>query len=427
MELMNARGTRDIFPEEKIALNALSEELKQLFELYGFVPLDTPALERFEVLSAKYAGGEEILKETFKVKDQGDRELGLRYDLTVPLARFIGMNSQIKMPFKRYQIDKVWRDGPVETARFREFIQCDVDIIGSNSMLADAECIAIASDFFSKKFKQFEIQVNNRKLLNELVDFCGIPKEKSLTALLSIDKLKKVGEKEVIKELKQKQISEKQIQKLMKILSISGSNEKILSEIKKILPQSEGIKELEELINYCKAFNAKNVQISLSMVRGLAYYTGTVLEVFVKGNKSSLCGGGRYDEMIAGFLERKEKICAVGLSFGLSRIYEELKDSKNKKTNTVLYIISVGIQNQAIGLIQKIRALGINCEMDLLQRGISKNLDYANKMAIPFVLILGENELKANSMKIKNMSSGKEISLKLNELEKLKELTQNAK
>lgn len=423
MELLNARGTRDIFPEEKIALNALSEELKQLFELYGFVPLDTPALERFEVLSAKYAGGEEILKETFKVKDQGERELGLRYDLTVPLARFVGMNSQIKMPFKRYQIDKVWRDGPVETARFREFIQCDVDIIGSNSMLADAECIAIASDFFSKKFKQFEIQINNRKLLNELIEFCGIPKEKSLTVLLSIDKLKKVGEKEVIKELKSKQIEEKQIQKLIKILSITGSNEKIVSETKKLLPQSEGVKELQELIAYTNSFNAKNVQISLSMVRGLAYYTGTVLEVFVKDSKSSLCGGGRYDDMISNFLEKKEKICAVGLSFGLSRIYEELKkETKNKKTNTVLYIIPILVEQQAIQLIQQIRKLGINCEMDLLQRGISKNLDYANKMQIPFVLILGENELKANSLKIKNMNSGKEISLKLNELEKLKEL-----
>ncbi|MDO8537956.1 MAG: histidine--tRNA ligase [archaeon] len=423
MELMNARGTRDIFPEEKIALNALTEELRKLFELYGFVPLDTPVLERFEILSAKYAGGEEILKETFKLKDQGNRELGLRYDLTVPLARFVGMNSQLRMPFKRYQIDKVWRDGPVESSRFREFIQCDVDIIGSNSMLADAECIVIASDFFSKNFKQFEIQVNNRKLLNELIAFVGIPAEKSLTALLSIDKLKKVGEKEVIKELKEKQISEKSINQLMKILSITGSNEKILTEIKKLLPKSMGAKELEELIAYTNSFNAKNVQITLPMVRGLAYYTGTVIEVFVKGNKSSLCGGGRYDDMISSFLEKKEKTPAVGLSFGLSRIYEELKkDSIQRKTNTVLYIIPISVEQQAIELIQQIRKLGINAEMDLLQRGISKNLDYANKQAIPFVLVLGENELKTNSVKIKNMQSGKETSLKLNELQKLKEL-----
>ena len=202
MDLQLPKGTRDFAPEEKIVRDKVVNTLKESFELYGFAPLETPVFEKFDVLSSKYTGGAEILKETFKLKDQGGRDLGLRYDLTVPLARYVAMNPNLKMPFKRYEIGRVFRDGPVSKDRIREFTQCDVDTIGSESMLADAEMLAIASEIFSKLNLKFIIRVNNRKILDAILENFNIQKEKRETVILSIDKLDKIGNEEVRKELK---------------------------------------------------------------------------------------------------------------------------------------------------------------------------------------------------------------------------------
>ena len=211
MELDTAKGVRDFPPEEKIVRNKIINKITSIFELYGFSPLETPIIERLDVLSAKYAGGQEILKEVFKLKDQGDRDLCLRYDLTVPLARYIGMNPRIKLPFKRYQYGDVFRDGPIKLGRFREFTQCDIDIIGSKSMLADAQCISVAEMVFSSLKFDITIEVNNRKVLDGILAYAEVPQDFWLPAILSIDKLKKIGKDGVSKELQDKGLDAKTI------------------------------------------------------------------------------------------------------------------------------------------------------------------------------------------------------------------------
>ncbi len=315
MTLQLPKGTRDFNQEEMIARNKIVDALRETFERYSYSPLETPAFERYDVLSSKYAGGSEILKETFKFTDQGKRGLGLRYDLTVPLARFIGLNPNIKLPFKRYQIGEVFRDGPVEKARYRQFSQCDVDIVGNKSMSADAEIIMLVSRAFKKLNLDVEIKINNRKLLNDLLLKSGIDKEKLETVILTIDKLDKFGLDSVKKELKDKKINEKTINQIIKLINIKGNNKEKIDKIKKPVKDSEGISEINELISLLKILKI-NVEFDVSLARGLTYYTGTVIEVYLKKSnvKSSVCAGGRYDNMIGSFLGKNE-FPAVGISF----------------------------------------------------------------------------------------------------------------
>jgi len=426
MNLNNAKGTQDLMPEQKIVIDKLINLLKEIFELYGFSPLETPAIEKFEVLASKYAGGTEILKEVFKLKDQGNRELGLRYDLTVPLARVIGMNPNIKMPFKRYQIEKVWRDGPISSTRLREFYQCDVDVVGIKSMIADAEMLAIVSRFFSMLDFEFTIYVNNRKILTSMLNECNIKKEIQETVLLSLDKLEKIGFKGVENELREKGIKENSIEKIIEFISINGTNEEKIQQLELRLKEKEGLNELKELLEYAKKFSVKNIVFYLPLARGLSYYTGPIFEVKLKESKvkESVVGGGRYDKMISAFLETNKEIPATGLSFGLNRIYEALieKQKTAKKTVTQLFVIPIGIKAiELIELIEKIRSNGIKVDFDLIGRGPSKNLDYCNSLGIPFALIIGEKELKEKKILLRDMKTGKEEKINLSELNKLKE------
>ncbi|MFH1544829.1 MAG: histidine--tRNA ligase [archaeon] len=428
MDLMLPKGTRDFLPEEKILREWIVGKLKEVFELYGYVPIETPAFERFEVLASKYAGGEEILKETFRFKDQGERELGLKYDLTVPFARVIGMNPNLKLPFKRYQIERVWRDGPTTTARYREFLQCDVDVVGAYSMIADAEILKIASEVFERLELEYEIKVNNRKLLNGIMKDLGLREEYWGTMLLSMDKIEKIGREEVEKELEEKGLEEGKIKKLFEFALIEGkSNEEILEKVKKKIKSEEGkegIKELEELLKYCDGFKVKNLYITPSLARGLSYYTGPVFEVLLKKGKvkSSVAGGGRFDEMVGAMLGKGRELPATGISFGMDRIFDALieKGIEMKKSLAQVYVIPINTLNESIELIEKMRALGVKADIDLMNRSISKNLDYANKLDIPFVIVLGENELKKKEFNLKDMKSGKEIKINLSELNKLK-------
>ncbi len=427
MELIQPKGTRDFLPEKQIQKQEITEKIKQVFELYGYSPIETPVFERFEVISSKYAGGEEILKETFSFEDQGKRKLGLKYDLTVPLARVIAMNPALKMPFKRYQIERVFRDGPTTTSRYREFYQCDVDIIGTEKMSAEAELMKIASKVFEKLNLEVEIKLNNRKLLNGLMEEIGIKKEKINSVLSAIDKLDKIEKKEIEKELKNKGIEEETIKKIFELIEIKGNNKEILEKLEKKVSSEEGkqgIKELKEILDLTKQYKINNLYINISLVRGLSYYTGPIFEVLLKKGKikSSVCGGGRYDKMI-GLISGKKDFPAVGISFGLERILDELNETeKTKKTVTEIFVIPINIEKNAIELSEKIRSIGIKTEIDLMNRSISKNLDFASKQRIPFVVVLGEKEIKAEEFSLKNMESGKEIKVKISELEKLKEL-----
>jgi len=419
-ELINARGVRDFLPEESISRQKVIEALRRIFEKYGYSPLETPAIERFDVLSAKFAGGSEIVKEIFRMKDQGGRDLALKYDLTVPMCKVVGINPNITKPFKRYQIQPVWRDGPVKLGRYREFWQCDVDIVGTKSMLADAEVLAIANEVFSTLGLDFVIKVNSRKLLNGVLDYAGINKNK-MDAILSIDKLGKFGVKTVRNELETKGFGKKQIENIMKVLKTRGKNRELLERIGKIIRSEEGkegVKELKELLEYCELMGFE-IQIDISLARGLEYYTGPVYEVYLKKSKvkSAVMGGGRYDRMIGMFIGRGE-YPATGISFGLEPIFEALKERKKEKVKTVTQVLVIPIQTlrESLKIAKKLRDLGIKTEIDLLGRGISNNLSYANSLGIPYVIFIGKQELAKKKVKLRDMKSGKEKMLKLEEI-----------
>ena len=409
MEIDTPKGTKDDMPEDKILLNKLMDDIKNCFEIYGYSPIDTPVIERFDVLSSKYTGGSEILKETFKLTDQGNRLLGLRYDLTVPLARVISMHPDLRMPFKRYHIAKVWRDGPVSLGRLREFWQCDVDAIGIKSMIVDAELIAIGSSILSKFNLKFSANVNNRKLLNGILIEAGIL-ENQERVILTLDKIEKIHESGVRQELSVF-LSKEQIDKVLELISIKGANEKILSTILLHVKNEEGrqgIQELKELTEYCKCFGVAP-KINLSLARGLAYYTGTIYEFFLENSeiKSAVVSGGRYDKMIGSLVGGSREFPAVGISIGVSRLFEVLK-TESKKSVTEVFITPIGVLKEAIEIAQVLRMNGIKTDIDMMNRGPSKNLDFAGSLEIPHVILIGKKELSEGKVKLRDMRSGKE-------------------
>ncbi|MCI2430009.1 histidine--tRNA ligase [Candidatus Acetothermia bacterium] len=415
MELQLPRGMRDFPPEEKILRDEVIATLKKIFELYGFNPLETPIVERWEILSAKYAGGTELLKETFKLKDQGGRELGLRYELTVSLARFIGLNPTIKRPFKRYQIGTVYRDGPIKKGRYREFYQCDVDTVGTSSMLADAECLNLTCDLFRLLGFDYEIQINNRKLLQDVLAQSEISIKTAGDVLTAIDKLAKIGPAEVRRELEEKGLSEESLSKLLTLLEVRGDNRQRLSQMEARLSKSEGLEELRQVFEYLD--EPERVLFLPSLARGQAYYTGTIFEVYAKDSEitGSFAAGGRWDEMIGNFLETSERYPAVGISFGLEPIIEEMKARREKSTQslpkTVTQVYVVPFKNLLVEgrrICQELRRAGIKTDMELSGRGISDGLKYANAYGIPFVVIVGPDEVAQGKVKLRDMRSGEE-------------------
>lgn len=424
-ELMNAKGVRDFLPEDKIPRQEIMDRLRSIFESYGFLPLETPAIERLDVLDAKFTGGEEITKEIFKFKDQGGRDLGLRYDLTVPMSKVVGMTPNMNLPFKRYQMQTVWRDGPIKLGRYREFWQCDVDIVGVKSMIADAEILSVMDTVFRNFGLDFAIKVNSRKLLNGIMEYSGFG-EYSMKAILAIDKLSKIGEKSVRDELMELGFEKEEVDKVMDVIKIKGTNSGILKTLKGLIKNKEGregIKEMEELLDYAEKMGVENIRLDISLARGLEYYTGPVYEVYLKRSKiaSAVAGGGRYDKMIGMFLGGGKEYPATGVSFGIEPIFEALKISKKikkKKTVTEVFVIPIKTLDKSLPIAKKLRELGIKTEIDLMGRGISKNLSYANSLGIPYVLFVGEKELKAKKFKLRNMKSGKEKMLKISEIPK---------
>ncbi|MBT7903021.1 histidine--tRNA ligase [Candidatus Woesearchaeota archaeon] len=438
MNLMNARGVRDFVPEEKIPRQEIVEKLKTVFELYGFVPIETPLIERMDILAAKYAGGSEILKETFQFKDQGDRELGLRYDLTVPFSRFVGMNPTMKMPFKRYQIGRVFRDGPIKLGRYREFWQCDVDIVGAKSISSDAQCVQIAQKVFKQLDLEVKIEINSRDLLEAILREFEISDDLLVDVILEIDKLKKIGiiaVKEAILNISSS-LDASKISELLDLLTVSGTNKEKIDKIKLVAQKEETKLALNKLIELFTYVSGDDVVFRPSLARGLSYYTGTVFEVVLKnqdfedenGKKikftSSLSAGGRYDNMIGDYLESKKEFPAVGISFGLEPIVEVMKLSKKielKKTTVKAYVIPIKTFTESNKIAEKLRDSGINCDIDLVNRSISKNLNYANSFNIPFVIFVGQDELDQDKVKLRDMSSGEESLLSIKEVcEKLK-------
>ncbi|MBI5036989.1 histidine--tRNA ligase [Candidatus Micrarchaeota archaeon] len=419
MDLNAPRGTRDFLPEEAALRESVAGKLKEVFKKYGFVPLETPVMENIEVLSSKFAGGEEILKETYSLTDQGGRKLGLRYDLTVPLCRVFADNMMAK-PFKRYQIASVFRDGPLKKGRYREFVQCDVDTLGVEGVDAEAEILSMVKEAFSSIGLDVKIKVNSRLLLNGLLEEAGVEESKQLGALLSLDKLEKIGAEGVVSEMQERGLTKKQAEKVMDVFRKAEKGFAFLEEIKNA-NATEGVKQLKELFALLKAYGVQ-AELVPNLARGLNYYTGTVFEVYLKTGEiaSSLAGGGRYDDLVGQF-SGKEKVPAVGISFGLDVIMEALKDHGERKnaSSAKVYVFWIGdTKKDCIKVIQELRKAGIQCLLDLAGRGVSKNFAFASKQSIPFVLIVGEKELEEKKFTLRDMASGKERKLSVEDLKK---------
>ncbi len=423
MKYITPKGTRDLFPEEKILKNYLVDTLKTVFETYGFNPIETPSLEMYKTCTAKFSAGEgtDVLDELFTLKDRAERILGLRYELTFPFARFIANNPQIPKPFKRYQIDRVWRNGPIKLGRYREFWQADADIVGNEKIEADAEILAMTNKIFKELDLEVVIKINSRKLLDEILKFCKVPKESRNSVTIIIDKLDKIGKKGVKEELKKRDIKEKTSEKILNLIEIED-----IKKLEKELGKSaeNGIKELKELFRLLKNFNVKNYEFSPSLARGLIYYTGTIFEVYLKGSKikSSVAAGGRWDDMIAKF-GGNEKVPAVGISFGLDVLIDalnlKLKKKEMKKSIVDIFIIPINELEKSIEIAEKLREKGIKTDIDLSGKNISKNLSYADSFEIPYVLIVGSKDLKNEKVTLKNMKTGKEEKIPVKKISKV--------
>ncbi|MEK7167056.1 MAG: histidine--tRNA ligase [Patescibacteria group bacterium] len=422
--LQLAKGVRDFLPEEKIAREKIIDILKNVFEIFGYSPIETPVLERYSLFAFKHIQGEnaDILKESFKLQDNGKRKLILRTEFTIPFARFIGMNQNLKMPFKRYQIGQVFRDGPIKLGRYREFWQCDADVVGIKNEIIDAEIILMTLEIFKKLNLEVEIKINNRKILNAVLDQNKIPETAQEQIIISIDKLNKIGEKGVKQELEKKNLPIKSINKILELINIKGkNNQDKIDNLKKILSSQDGLLEIEKTLSYLD--DKENVVFLPSLARGLAYYTGNIFEVFLKDKSKincSLAGGGRYDKMIGNFLDFKKEIPAIGISFGLETIFDALEifEKANKKTVVDILFIPIGEQNIKPGLkiIQKLRDKGYKIDMDYLFRSLSKALQYANDMKIQKVFIFGDDERKKNEVCVKNMETGKQENIKISKI-----------
>lgn len=426
MELRNVKGTTDYSPKEQYIRNYISDTLKNVFEKYGFKPLQTPLLCYYDLLALKYDEDNDILKEVYRVTDQGNRNLALRYDLTVPFAKYIAMNPNTRLPFKRYEIGEVFRNGPVKLGRDREFIQCDVDSVGIEGQLVEAEFVALYVEAYKKLGIDVVIKYNNRKFLSGIIIEAGISEELVTDTITIIDKFEKMTRPELEKEFQKIGLNNEQIEKLFMYLNMNADELIKIENSNETL--AEGIQELETLKKYITELGLlEYVQFSPSLARGQEYYTGTVYEVYVKDGSitSSIGGGGRYDKMITDFIGNGMKYPAVGVSFGLNVIYEILKDRKefSEKALTDIFIIPMGTEIQCLKIAQDLRNAGYKVEVEMKSKKMKKALDYANNENIPYVLILGEDELNNNCITLKDMNNKTQEQVALESLtETLKKL-----
>jgi len=383
------RGTRDLLPEEAVKYSYVIGKVRQVFELFGFDEAQTPALELLSVLKAKC--GEEVERQIFKVEGG---ELGLRFDLTVGLARMVASNPTLPKPFKRYFISKAWRHEEPQSGRLREFWQADADVVGVSSPQADAEVLAAAVECLKRLgLEGFVVKVNSRKVLDAIAKLCGVPASKSLEAFRAIDKVDKVGLRGVEEELRSRGLGE-QAGKLLEAISLKGPILKLLDE---------------EHYGY-----ADKLLLDLSLARGLDYYTGTVFEVVVQGEGGklgSVAGGGRYDGLIE--LLGGPPTPATGVSLGLDRLVEVLKRAgklPSLRTATRVFVAAASddVRGEALKVAMKLRAEGVPCEVDLMSRRLDRQLKYADAKGIPFALIVGRRELEEGTYRLRDMAKGEE-------------------
>ena len=421
--LKNIKGTFDSLPNEQIVKNEIISKLKNNFEAYGYLPLETTILCNYDLLASKYAGGAEILKEVYTLKDQGNRDIGLRYDLTVPFSKVIAanVNKEISLPFRRYEIGKVFRDGPVKLGRNREFYQCDVDLCGISGIYPEIEMLLMASKCYKDLGIEIEIEWNNRKVLSGLIKECNIEEEYISRVILSVDKLAKIGEDGVIKELEELNINREKLDKLfgyfkLNIDTLINNFKDSTNEVLK-----EGISEIEELQTYINKFNLNECIFTPYLARGLEIYTGTIWEVFDKQKRitSSIGAGGRYDKIITNFIDDGNVYPAVGMTFGLVPIYEIMSLEKKNNSMYELYIIPMDTKYESLLLAKKLRDNNIRVIIEMNNKKVKKAFEWANKNNIPFVTVIGDNEINTGIIKIKDMNESSEKEVNINDIDSI--------
>ncbi|MEE1085067.1 MAG: histidine--tRNA ligase [Paludibacteraceae bacterium] len=432
------KGTRDFSPIEMARRNYIFDTIKSVFRLYGFSQIETPAMENLSTLMGKY--GDEGDKLLFKILNSGDflagvdkselesansvkvlkhiSDKGLRYDLTVPFARYVVMNrGNLSFPFKRFQIQPVWRADKPQKGRYREFYQCDVDVVGSDSLLNEVELIQIVDEVYRRLKINVVLKINNRKILSGIAEVIG-EADKLVDITVAIDKLDKIGVENVNAELREKGVSEAGIEKLQPIINMTGSNDDKLNVIADVLKSSEiglkGVEELRTILRYVKMLNvATEVEIDLTLARGLNYYTGAIFEVKAKDVViGSITGGGRYDNLTGVF--GLDGMSGVGISFGADRIYDVLNQldlyPQELLASTQILFATFGENefNYALNLLKEVRNNGISAEIYPEPVKMKKQMSYADNKAIPYVAIVGETEMAENKVMLKNMVTGEQ-------------------
>ena len=419
------RGTRDYLPDDQLKKNWVIDQVREVYEAYGFEPLGTPAFENLEMLLIK--SGDDIINQIYNFKDKSDRELALRFEHTASTVRVVASHRNLVKPFKRYTIGPAWRyERPTET-RFREFWQADVDIFGVEGSIADAEVLSAAVDALSKLgFEGFTINHNDRRILKSIVQLAGIPEEKSLDVYRAVDKLGKIGRDGVIEELQDISPYEEASMRLLDMLGLSGNPDEVLGQARTMLQDYEdgvkGCAALADLYRYSKAFGfAQYVKVDLSLARGLDYYTGPVFEIIAKGyeNYGSIAGGGRYDEIIELF--GGPPTCATGVSFGVDRVTPILEEKgvfADMTLGAKVFVAPVNekVIDEAIIIAQKLRAENIPTIVDMMGRRLGKQFEFADKKGVQKVVVVGERELAEEAVTVRDMKSGEQTKVKLDEL-----------
>lgn len=412
-------GFMELLPEDQILFNQIKEKIENTYKRFGFLPLDTPIIELSEVLLAK-AGGE-TEKQIYRF-NKGDTDLSLRFDLTVPLAKYVAKNyGNLSFPFRRYQIGKVYRGERTQRGRFREFYQCDIDIIGDGELSTknDAELPSVIYNLIRELgFEDFTIRINNRKILNGLFEELG-QKDNATEILRIIDKIDKIGKNAVIEELERIQITKEDIEKIISFIEIKGTSDEKVKELENLGFQNEiyktGVKELKEVIENVRLFGVPdtNFQVDLTIARGLDYYTGTVYETFLNKYRElgSICSGGRYENLAENYTDKK--LPGVGISIGLTRLFYKLKEleliqSNQKSIAEVLIIPMVEDLTIPIKIASQLRNQNVNTEIYLNDKKLKAKMKYADKLKIPYIIIIGEDEINSKEIEIKNMQTGEE-------------------
>ena len=415
----NLKGTTDYYGKDQLIRNKITDTLKETFIKYNYQPLDSTVLYNYDILAYKYKDGAEILNEMYTLTDQGNRRLGLRYDLTIPFCKFIANQKDLRLPLKRYEIGKVFRNGPVKTGRCREFYQCDVDVVGISGQVIEAEQMQMVVDIFTKLGIDINIKWNNRKLMSVIIEDSNISKDKVEEVIGIIDKIEKISRQEFIKELSKIEIDEETANKLLDNFNKSLTDYIETYENDERVVASEAIQEIKKLSSYIEKLNlSDNTTFTPTLARGLSIYTSTVFEFFDKKERltCSLGGGGRYDKIITDFIDDGNIYPAVGLSFGLEPIYTIIKDELSSDNLIDAYIIPMGTEVESLMLARNLRQNNINVIVEMNNRKLKKCFEYANKENIKYVIVVGSDEIQENMYTIKDMTTSEQLKLPYNEL-----------